>query len=119
MNGFLSFEGRLGLGTCDETATINDVISTSSMDYSGSIYWRPEWANERAKLYGLLGYSIVSVTNTTGGTDSTNSESGLSYGGGAGFTFYEDWNLNFEYRWILNNDENEFSALGASVDYCF
>ncbi len=116
-NGYLGAEIRVGFGVEDEefpVASSSDTV-TASIDYHSSIYWRPETANEIAKIYGLVGFSSVSIDN--GGTSS--SESGLSLGGGFGFVFSEDWNLNFEYRSIINADALDLSSISANVDYRF
>jgi len=117
-NGFISGEARIGVGTSGETLTAElggdagQVQAEVDIEYTGSLYWRPETANEIAKIYGLLGFSTVSIKDG-------DSESGISYGGGVGFTFQEDWNLNFEYRSIIDKDAFEFTALSANVDYRF
>jgi len=114
-NAYLGAELRLGVGTTDETITSGTSTVDTSIDYYASAYWRPESANEVAKLYGLLGFSTISISN---GSDS-DSESGFSYGAGVGFLLDENWNLNFEYRFLLDDKSNEFSALSANLDYRF
>ncbi len=114
-NGFLGAEARVGFGLTDENFNNGTTIAETSLDYHASVYWRPETVNEIAKLYGLFGFSTVSISSD----DESNSEGGLSYGGGVGFVFAEDWNLNFEYRLLLDNDTDEFSAFSANVDYRF
>lgn len=118
-NGFLGGEARLGFGITDEEFDNGTISAETNIQYHASLYWRPETVNEIAKLYGLLGFSTISVSADNGTTDETNSEGGLSYGGGVGFVFQEDWNLNFEYRLILDKENNEFSAFSANVDYRF
>ncbi|WP_086933727.1 porin family protein [Agarilytica rhodophyticola] len=118
-NGFLGVDARIGLGISDETSTIAGNEIETSTDYYASIYWRPETVNDRAKIYGLFGFSTISVSVDSAAGDNSNSESGLSYGGGVGFVIEESWNLNFEYRMILDDDDNEFSTVSANVDYRF
>lgn len=118
-NGFLGIDARIGLGLSDESSTIAGSEVKTSTDYYASLYWRPETANDIAKIYGLLGFSTISGSVDTATGDNSNTESGLSYGGGVGFVLQESWNLNFEYRLILDDDNNEFSAVSANVDYRF
>ncbi len=118
-NGFLAAEARVGFGLTDEDiATVAGDVETT-IEYHASLYWRPETANEIAKIYGLLGFSTISVNADDGISDESESESGLSYGGGVGFVMQEDWNLNFEYRLILDKDDDEFRSFGATLDYRF
>lgn len=140
INGFLSFEARLGtgLGKKDRT-TIDPVLDSDgnatvdangdpitltarledSIQYYGSVYWRPETANQTAKIYGLLGLTTISVKEeSSAGSDSV-SESGVSFGGGVGFRFDERWNLNFEYRSLINTGAFEFNTISANLDYRF
>lgn len=111
-SGYLSGELRAGFGLSDATLA-GDMVA--ELDNYFSLYWRPETANEVAKLYGLLGYSSVSTTVGS----SSSSDSGLSYGAGVGFVMFTDWNLNFEYRNLIDNDNDNFTALGVNIDYRF
>lgn len=111
-NGFLGAEARVGFGVEDEEFIAG--VDTS-IDYHASLYWRAETANEIAKIYSLVGYSTVSVD--AGGT--SESESGLSIGAGVGFVFAETWNLNFEYRSLINADALDLRSVSANVDYRF
>lgn len=109
-NGYLSVDLRLGLGTGDS--------SSSGSLTSAALYWRPETANETAKIYGLVGVATVSISDQEG-TDDSYSEAGLSYGAGVGFTFDQNWNLNFEYRYFLDNSDVDSDGFTVNVDYRF
>lgn len=107
--------------------TTNTLYREYAIDHYESIYYRPELANEEAKLYGLLGYSQVKRSlasyNTSGGTfgneDSSDTESGISYGVGVGFVVNTDFNINIEYRRLIDKDDYEISAASLGVDYRF
>ena len=120
-SGYLGGEIRLGTGLRSESFVdrTNSQVFDGSIGYYGSVYWRPETANEVAKIYGLIGYTSISVDRQYSSSSSSSSESGLSYGGGVGFTFDERWNLNFEYRTIIDTSTAEFTAVAANVDYRF
>jgi opacity protein-like surface antigen len=98
-----------------------------AIDHYESIYYRPELANEEAKLYGLLGYSQLKRSldsyNISGGTfgsgESSDTESGLSYGVGIGFVINQDFNFNIEYRQLIDKQNYEITAASANVDYRF
>lgn len=111
-SGFLGAELRIGSGLTKETAGVDQEASIS---HYISAYWRTETANEVAKIYGLLGYTSLGMDVG----EESETQSGLSYGGGIGFVFERDWNLNFEYKWLLDTDDREFTALSANVDYRF
>lgn len=115
-NSYVSFDIRIGAGTTSEEF-VNETSGVEEVKISNyySLYWRPESANEDAKLYALIGYSTVNTKIE----DDSGSESGLSYGAGVGFRLNDDMNINFEWRWLLNTDIAEFSLLTASVDYRF
>ncbi len=115
-NGYLGAELRFGKGLRSESFSAG---IESSIEYYGSAHWRPETANEIAKIYGLIGYTSVSIEADRGSSTSSTSESGISYGGGIGFTFDERWNLNFEYRTIIDTSALELNAFVVNVDYRF
>ncbi len=115
---YLGGEVRLGLGLIDSsfsTSTLGDV--TSNLDHYQAIYYRLEKTNEVAKLYFLAGFSSVSVSSDFSGGDTSESESGLSYGVGIGF-LSEDllWTWNFEYRELLDDDAAEFTSFSITLD---
>lgn len=120
-NSYLSVDARIGAGIASKEYVIpegepgaGETVELKISNYY-SLYWRPESANEDAKFYGLFGYSSVSTDNN----GESGSESGVSYGAGVGFTLKEDWNLNFEYKWLLDTDLAEFSLFSANVDFRF
>ncbi len=115
-NGYLGAEIRLGTGMRSESFESG---VDSSIEYYASTYWRPETANEVAKIYGLIGFTTISVKAAGGGTSTSTTTSGISYGGGVGFTFDERWNLNLEYRSIVDSSDAELNAFAINVDYRF
>lgn len=111
-NPFVGGEARLGYGSKDGV----DLL------YS-SVYYRTESANETAKTYLLLGYTLGQLSED-GETADLN---GFSYGAGVGFVLTSRLNFNLEYRAILDGDfdydgykENvELSGVSLNVDYRF
>lgn len=118
-NSFVGLEFRGGIGLGDESisATIGDV--TTTLDSYTSVYWRTESANETAKIYLLFGATSVTIGQELQTLTGEIDESGFSYGGGIGFVFWEDWNLNFEIREIIDTGGVHLSNFGINVDYRF
>ncbi len=131
INSWLGFDGRIGLGlTSEDIANDGNTSDDTSDDYTyedsvqhfEAIYYRPELSNETAKLYALLGLANV-VRNgsnfSDGQSGGTKSDSGFSYGAGIGFVINKRFNLNFEYRSLLDQDGAEYSSVGGGVDFRF
>ncbi|MFL0810225.1 MAG: porin family protein [Agarilytica sp.] len=115
-NGYLSGELRLGTGMKGESfagGTQSDITSIVAA------YWRPETANETAKIYGLVGVASVSVDVEAADASDTNSETGLSYGFGVGFRYLNNWNINIEYKSLIDASDTDFEAVSAGIDYRF
>lgn len=114
-SGYLGADLRVGLGLSDEYVNTGGGAQLTELDNYVSLYWRPETVNEVAKIYGLFGFSSVSTTIG----DESESASGISYGGGVGFAMFDNWYLNFEYRTLIDNDDDHFESLGFNVDRRF
>lgn len=80
-----------------------------------SVYYRAEATNQHGRFYALLGYSEVDYRII----DTDYSADGFSWGLGFGWYVAPQWNLNFEYKNIVDIDERNFSAISATIDYRF
>ena len=112
-------EARFGTSLKDE-AFATDLAGGEvdiGIDHYESLYYRLESANQVAKFYVLLGFS--NIQTSSGGSDDSASESGVSYGAGIGFVMNEKANLNFEYREIIDEDTAAFTAISVGFDYRF
>jgi hypothetical protein len=122
-NGWVGGELRVGLGFSGESFASegDDTISEINVeiDHFESLYYRIEAANATAKLYGLIGYSNIQMSSTLGDISESASESGASYGAGVSFAIYENANLNFEYRQLINTGDSEFTVINLGFDYRF
>lgn len=134
-NGLLGLEARIGLGVKDDRDASSDYFQTEQNDDPGlseierevdqyvAIYYRPELINEKARLYGLLGYAELDtvVTRWRGNTPEAadSSLSGSSYGLGAGWYVNPHLNFNIEYRQLVKADNNRFETLSLQFDYRF
>lgn len=118
---YLGAELRVGTGFSSENGTVDEQNRDYSLSNYTSVYYRIESVNQIAKLYGLFGFSNISidVDNNETGTSSSNSDSGASWGIGAGFITGPKTNINFEYRTILSNSDNDFSGMTINYDYRF
>ena len=129
LSPYVGGEVRLGFGLSDDktTVSINGVAQQEEVyeiPYTASLYYRVESANQVAKLYGLLGFSIVgidaTVTTITGdrfGQD--DNPTGLSYGGGIGFVVNPRANINIEYRTLLSDENYNFEIVSLTYDFRF
>jgi len=132
-NTWLGVDIRYGDASADRNfSTIQDTTTPNpgnieySLDAFQSFYYRPEFTNTEAKLYFLLGYTQIdarveesALGNDTPVSVTDYSESGLSYGLGVGWFVDTHWNINIEYRMLLDEDENEFSIVTLGADYRF
>ncbi len=126
-NPWVGIDLRYGLGVNDREEsglTAGETIEYSVDSYQ-SIYYRPEITNKEAKLYFLIGYTTLDTTAETFDSDDTStaktdfSESGTSYGLGAGWFVGDELVINVEYRQLLDKDEDEFSVITFGADYRF
>ena len=101
---YAGLEARLGAG------------SSPDLLYGG-LYYRTESANDTAKTYLLLGYAGASV----GDSEDDVSLSGFSYGAGVGFPVGDNFNINLEYRMLLDDSSEDInlSAFSLNLDYRF
>ncbi len=118
-NPYVGGELRIGLGFSGDDRSIDGETYEFGINHYESLYYRIETANQTAKLYGLLGFSNISIEADDGMNSSSASDSGLSWGAGVGFALDPRSNLNFEYRNIISNDDNDFYAFGINYDFRF
>ncbi len=132
-NAALGIELRLGSGQTtgtsnvyfDTTGTLQSGSLEREIDSYQSLYYKPELANDEAKLYALIGYTNLSSTgtilDTTGKVVSTEDTkaSGVSYGLGIGFVINEHFNINFEYKNICEEISGKPNLASINVDYRF
>lgn len=134
-NGLLGVEGRIGLGVNDDRDDSSDYFVTEQednaslseigreVDQYAAVYYRPELINQKARLYGLLGYAQLEtvVTRWEGNSSETTDDSlsGSSYGLGVGWYVTDHLNFNAEYRQLANTDDNRFETLSLQFDYRF
>lgn len=130
-NPWLGIDIRYGTGISkrEESVTVTGNPSIVGAEYGidgyQSVYYRPEITNKEAKLYFLLGYTAIDATVDMLDTnddviDETDfSESGTSYGLGAGWFVGDELVINVEYRQLLDKDEDEFSVITFGADYRF
>ena len=122
-NQWLGFEARIGTGL-SKSSYSNAVgnRTETTIDHYEALYYRIEFDNEIAKLYGLAGFSNIATSTdfSAGNVSSNNSESGLSAGVGVGFaTEDRKWNWNFEYRLLLETEDTSFNSFSIILDRRF
>ena len=158
---FIAVEARLGVGlnspndditfTTEETdpttnnkvKMVDDFYGESETAFYGSFFLKPMISNEKASLYGLIGYTMVdssfsslwttTTTTTTPGTDTVpgvttvttastqstydDSEGEVSFGVGASFVMSAHTELTAEWRNVINNDVVKLS--GGTVGFIY
>ncbi|MFL0804121.1 MAG: porin family protein [Agarilytica sp.] len=126
-NPWVGIDLRFGQGINERQesgASAGETIEYGVDSYQ-SIYYRPEITNKEAKLYFLIGYTTLDTTAETFDSDDVStaetdySESGTSYGLGAGWFVGNELVINVEYRQLLDKDEDEFSVITFGADYRF
>jgi len=102
--------------------------SVAEINNFESIYYRTESANSVGKTYLLLGYTHADLEAQSGNYNLN----GLSYGAGVGFIINDYFNLNLEYKILVDgngthyldkiNEESvdmKLSSVSVTVDYRF
>jgi hypothetical protein len=122
-NAYIGGELRVGVGVSESNFLATVGTETASVELTiptyQSIYYRVESANQTAKSYLLLGYSSVELESEFQSRTGSDTEGGLSYGGGIGFVINERGNLNFEYRVLVDTSSRELTTLGVNYDFRF
>lgn len=131
-NAWLGVDLRIGKGVA---AGENDTYLVGGDEVNGrlkrevdnyySIYYKPEVINDEAKIYLLLGYTSMDISEQIDNEDGTRifdfsgSESGASYGIGVGFMINKNVNFNVEYRTIPAEGDQDPAMASANFDYRF
>lgn len=139
-NAFLGLEARFGLGLDDDRdndsayfeALAGDMSDLTQIereiDQFSAIYYRPELTNNKARLYGLIGYAEVDLQASFEEVDAEGAASyleattnlkGPSYGFGVGWFIDDHWNFNLEYRQLVRTDDFRVEAFSMQFDYRF
>src|SRR5690606_34143991 len=116
---YVTFEARVGAGLNRDSETPPDLGIRVEIEtkYYGSLYFRPELRNDRASLYGLLGYTTMELDGEPQSANSETTQDGLSYGLGMGFVMHERVDLRVEWKRLLNADS--IGVRGASVGFTY
>lgn len=110
---FLAVEGRAGAGIGDDSVTNGANTSTVAIDYLASFYVKPYLANDKATLYGLIGYTSVGVDTNDPSLSSEDTADGLGYG--VGFTYHISPEMDFIMEWKTAVNADEFDISGGTV----
>ena len=134
-NGLLGVEARLGAGVKDDRDNDSDYFLSEqdndpalseikrSVNHYAAVYYRPELTNQKARLYGLIGYAELDteVTRWLGNTSvqADESLSGTSFGVGIGWFVNDALNFNLEYRQLVDTGDYRFETYTIQWDYRF
>lgn len=120
---FLGFDARLGLGVSEDTKELNVGILTTQSEMSLTryygLYLRPQYRLDSLQVYGLFGYAGADVELNVKNTrlDFEGSDSGMSYGGGIGFSPDSTLFFNLEYLKLLSGDEYDFNGINLRIEF--
>ena len=101
----------------DDAVTLNSI--EVEMDYYASIYVRPEVKNEKASLYGLFGVTTMDTTLILNDVEGSETSTGASYGIGAGFVVNEQFDVNIEWKKLINDEDFDMRGGSISFNYNF
>lgn len=107
----------------EPTQSIYNLSSTYRTNFYGSVYFRPYLSNDKATLYGLLGYTTLDFdyeeTLTVDGTPTSSSvsdsEGGVSFGIGVSFVMSPNVDLTAEWKKTINSDD--FDMRGGNIGF--
>lgn len=103
VNKNFAVEGRLGVGVSeDEKGATELKVKHFVGAYARGIL--P--VNEKAEVYGLIGFTDVDLDSTTAGITTGASDNGVSFGAGVNVKLDRDWALNFEYANLYDDTIN-------------
>src|SRR5690606_611748 len=120
----IAVEGRLGLGTTDDTVTVHNFGTPVQVDVEvdrmfGLYLVGHLPLGEQASLYALVGFTDIKATFSAGGFSTSGSDSGFTYGFGADLYASPQFAINAEYTQYLDETGYELSAisLGAKLHF--
>ena len=128
-NDNFAIEGRVGFGIADDDFDIivgNQVFTLDAgINHYFSVYGKGTIpVNEQFGVYGLLGYSHGKIEVSAPGIASvSDTDSGLSYGIGAEFSFTPTTRLSVEWLRLIDGSANgvsyEIDGVGVNLDWGF
>ena len=124
---WLGVDARYGLAPTSESVfvavdpnTNREIGEEVNLDEYISYYYRPELANDIAKIYLLIGQSDITITRESEeGVSVTQSDSGTSYGIGIGLWINRKLDVTFEYIQLLDTPTDSFTSTGFNIEYRF
>lgn len=117
---YFSFEGRVGMGLSGDTQRLFFTDVTLDIDSMFGLYAIGHINIIPAlSLYGVLGITQVKATVSAPELQSTDSESGFSYGIGTDISISEGTQINFEYTQYLDESNVDISALSIGLKFNF
>lgn len=122
-NKYFSLEGRLALGVGDDTQYVS-VLATDVTVELGSMLGIYAVGHiplsETFKLYGLVGYSDGELKfKAAGFSDTSESDSDLSFGLGAEFYMTPSASVGIEYTSYISESDYDIDGLGITLNYTF
>jgi opacity protein-like surface antigen len=118
---YTAVEVRLGAGVSSSRVYIrneNGDISKADMEvpYYASLYFKPQIRNEKASLYGLLGYTSMDLSIGEG-VALDDSFADLSLGIGVTFAINEHFDFNAEWKKLIMSED--FDMRGSTIGFTY
>jgi opacity protein-like surface antigen len=120
-NKYVAVEGRywFGLSSSNDLGWTSDLPADITIDAWG-IYVKPQYSFDTFKIYALLGYGSADATydRPTGGSYTSDSADGFSWGIGADYSITDNIAIFLDYTSIIDGDTGEVNGwpIDTSVD---
>lgn len=116
---YVTLEGRAGVGLNNDRLIPEGSAQMVGIEatYFGSVYFRPVLENDKASLYGLLGYTSMEFEGTVDEVAGSYSHDGLSLGMGVSFVMNDKVDFHAEWKQLL--DAESVRVRGASVGFTY
>ena len=111
VNDNVSIEVRMGTGSGDESVESVDFEIESIGGLYGTYHWN---LGNHASIYGIAGWSDITLKKSEDGGSIQPDENGLSYGVGMKLSI-----LSVEYMRYLDTDHLEADAVSVGLHYTF
>lgn len=117
VNPYIAVEARywFGINSSNTLGWRTGLNSDITVDAWG-IYAKPMYpVTDAMNIYGLVGYGSADATYDipNGGTLTTKSTSGLSWGIGADYTVAENWEVFIDYTSIVDGESGSLDAINT------
>ena len=117
---FLAFEARVGGGLNRDLVTFADDVTVElQTNLYTSVYVRPMLNNEKAGLYGLLGYTYAEFDGEPEELTAETNHDGVSFGIGVSFVVNPHMDVRLEWKNLLDAEVLGMRGGSVGLSYTF